>query len=129
VSPASQTSLPAADPVSQTVEWRLNLSAADGAGQVPGRQVRVRFVGTALPGSQRLLVPASALLRRGELTGVYVVAPKGDGQPAGFALRAVRTGATHGDAGVEVLAGLKAGDRVALDPVRAGLAGAVPAAQ
>ncbi|MBE0586598.1 MAG: efflux transporter periplasmic adaptor subunit, partial [Hydrogenophaga sp.] len=32
-------------------------------------------------------------------------------------------------AGVEVLAGLKAGDRVALDPVRAGLAGAQPAAK
>ena len=46
----------------------------------------------------------------------------------GFALRAVRTGATHGD-GVEVLAGLKAGDQVALDPVRAGLAGAQPAAK
>ena len=130
VSPASQTSLPAADPVSQTVEWRLNLSDADGAGQVPGRQVRVRFVGgTAQPNNQRLLVPESALLRRGELTGVYVVSNKGEGQPAGFALRAVRTGAVHGAAGVEVLAGLKAGDRVALDPVRAGLSGAVPAAQ
>ncbi|MDO9568700.1 MAG: efflux RND transporter periplasmic adaptor subunit [Hydrogenophaga sp.] len=130
VTPASQTSLPAADPVSQTVEWRLDLSAADGAGQVPGRQVRVRFVGgTAQPDSQRLLVPEAALLRRGELTGVYVVSSKGEGQPAGFALRAVRTGAAHGSAGVEVLAGLKAGDRVALDPVRAGLSGAVPAAQ
>lgn len=130
VSPASQTSLPAADPVSQTVEWRLNLSDADGAGQVPGRQVRVRFVGgTAQPDNQRLLVPEAALLRRGELTGVYVVSSKGEGQPAGFALRAVRTGAAHGSAGVEVLAGLKAGDRVALDPVRAGLSGAVPAAQ
>lgn len=129
VTPASQTSLPGADPVSQTVEWRLDLSAADGAGQVPGRQVRVRWVGAAQPGSPRLLVPAAALLRRGELTGVYVVAAPGDGQPAQFALRAVRTGATHGAAGVEVLAGLKAGDRVALDPVRAGLSGAVPAAQ
>lgn len=127
---ASQTSLPAADPVSQTVEWRLDLSAADGAGQVPGRQVRVRFVGgTAQPDSQRLLLPDAALLRRGELTAVYVVISKGEGQPAGFALRAVRTGAAHGGAGVEVLAGLKAGDRVALDPVRAGLSGAVPAAQ
>ena len=130
VRPASQTSLPAADPVSQTVEWRLDLSAADGAGQVPGRQVRVRFVGgTAQPDSQRLLLPDAALLRRGELTAVYVVISKGEGQPAGFALRAVRTGAVHGSAGVEVLAGLKAGDRVALDPVRAGLSGAVPAAQ
>ncbi len=129
VSPASQTRLPAADPVSQTVEWRLNLSTADAADQVPGRQVRVRFVGSAQTDSPRLLLPAAALLRRGELTGVYVVSSKGEGQPAGFALRAVRTGAAHGAAGVEILAGLKAGDRVALDPVRAGLSGAVPATQ
>ena len=124
VQPASVTSLPAADPVSQTVEWRLDLSAADGASQVPGRQVRVRFVIDAE--QQRLVVPESALLRRGELTAVYVVVPRAEGQPAGFALRAVRTGASHGEAGLEVLAGLKAGDRVALDPVRAGLAGATP---
>jgi len=121
VQPVARTSLPAADAVSQTVEWRLDLSAADGAGQVPGRQTQVRFVGGE---SQRLVVPSSALLRRGELTGVYVVTPRGEGQ-SGFALRAVRAGATHGD-GVEVLAGLKAGDQVALDPVRAGLAGATP---
>ena len=125
VSPAAKTTVPAADPVSQTVEWRLNLSDADGAGQVPGRQVKVRFVGSAAQvAPQRLVVPATALLRRGELTGVYVVTAKGDAAK-GFALRAVRTGATHGE-GVEVLAGLKAGDQVALDPVRAGLAGATP---
>ncbi len=129
VVPASTSSVPAADPVSQTVEWRLNLSEADGANQVPGRQTRVRFVGgNAQASSQRLVLPATALLRRGELTGVYVVTNKGEGQPEGFALRAVRTGATHGD-GVEVLAGLKAGDRVALDPVRAGLSGAQPVAK
>jgi RND family efflux transporter MFP subunit len=129
VVPASRSSVPAADPVSQTVEWRLNLSEADGANQVPGRQTKVRFVGgSAQTGSQRLVVPATALLRRGELTGVYVVSTKGEGQPEGFALRAVRTGATYGD-GVEVLAGLKAGDRVALDPVRAGLTGAQPVAK
>ena len=125
VQPVARTSLPAADAVSQTVEWRLDLSAADGAGQVPGRQTQVRFVGGE---SQRLVVPSSALLRRGELTGVYVVTPRGEGQ-SGFALRAVRAGASHGEAGVEILSGLKAGDRVALDPVRAGLAGARPAAQ
>lgn len=125
VAPVSKTTVPAADPVSQTVEWRLNLSDADGAGQVPGRQVKVRFVGSAAQTApQRLVVPATALLRRGELTGVYVVTAKGDAAK-GFALRAVRTGATHGE-GVEVLAGLKAGDQVALDPVRAGLAGATP---
>jgi len=124
VKPSTRISLPAADPVSQTVEWRLDLSATDGAGQVPGRQVRVRFVGG--DAQQRLVLPESALLRRGELTGVYVVASRGEGEPAGFALRAVRTGASHGAAGVEILAGLKAGDRVALDPVRAGLTGARP---
>lgn len=128
VSPAAKTTVPAADPVSQTVEWRLNLSDADGAGQVPGRQVKVRFVGsTAQAAPQRLVVPATALLRRGELTGVYVVTARGE-SARGFALRAVRTGPTHGD-GVEVLAGLKAGEQVALDPVRAGLSGATPAAQ
>ena len=115
VAPVARTRLPAADPVSQTIEWRLDLSPEHAAQQVPGQQVRVRFVA----GSQeRLVVPASALLRRGELTGVYVVTP------AGFALRAVRAGSDHGEAGVEVLSGVKAGDRVALDPVRAGLAGA-----
>lgn len=128
VVPASKTTVPAADPVSQTVEWRLNLSDADGAGQVPGRQVKVRFIGSAAQAvPQRLVVPATAVLRRGELTGVYVVTAKGE-SAKGFALRAVRTGATHGD-GVEVLAGLKAGDQVALDPVRAGLSGAQPAAK
>lgn len=125
VQPVSQTALPTADPVSQTVEWRLDLSEADGAGQVPGRQVQVRFVGAD---AQRLVVPASALLRRGELTAVYVVTPRADGTQ-GFALRAVRAGASHDEAGVEVFSGLKAGDRVALDPVKAGLAGARPAAQ
>ncbi len=127
VKPVASTSLPAADPVSQTVEWRLDLSAADGANQVPGRQVRVRFVGNSE--QQRLTVPASALVRRGELTAVYLVSPRGEGQPSGFSLRAVRTGSGHGEAGVEVLSGLKSGDRVALDPVRAGLSGAEPAAQ
>lgn len=108
------------------MEWRLNLSEADSADQVPGRQVKVRFVGRAIQAApQRLLVPAVALLRRGELTGVYRVSSKGEGQAAGFALRAVRTGATYGD-NVEVLAGLKAGDQVALDPIRAGLSGASP---
>jgi multidrug efflux pump subunit AcrA (membrane-fusion protein) len=43
-------------------------------------------------------------------------------------LRPVRIGASLGN-DVEVLAGLKPGDRVATEPVKAGLAGAMPAAQ
>lgn len=123
VTPEKRTSLPAADAVSQTVEWRLDLSEADGADQVPGRNVQVRFVGAAAANApQRLVVPASAVLRRGELTAVYLATA--EGQPTAFVLRAVRLGADHGEAGVGVLSGLRAGDRVALDPVRAGLSGA-----
>lgn len=119
VQPATATRLPAADPVSQTIEWRLELSPADAGQQVPGQQVQVRF----LAGQQeRLVVPAQALLRRGELTAVYV-ASRAD-SASGFVLRAVRVGAPHGDAGVEVLSGVKAGELVALDPVRASLNGA-----
>lgn len=115
VAPVRQTRLPAADPVSQTVEWRLDLAPEHAALAVPGQQTRVRFVaGDAM----RLVVPSGAVLRRGELTALYVASP------TGFVLRAVRLGPDHGAAGVEVLAGVKAGDRVALDPVRAGLAGA-----
>ena len=57
------------------------------------------------------------MLRRGELTAVYVALAQG------FALRAVRVGPATGGM-VDVLSGLAAGERVALDPVRAGLQGA-----
>ncbi len=123
VAPATQTALPGADPVSQTVEWRLDLPAAAANGLLPGQTVQVRFTGAATPATvaQRLVLPAGALLQRGELTAVYVV------EQQQFVLRAVRTGADLGAAGVEVLAGLKAGERVAADAVKAGLAGATPA--
>lgn len=129
VAPVSRTALPAADPVSQTVEWRLDLAADVSAGLVPGQQVQVRFVSSQ---AQRLTVPTQAVFRRGELTAVYVVRSKeaaGAGQSGAFVLRAVRLGAAHGSAGYEVLSGLAGGERVALDPVRAGLAGASAATQ
>lgn len=130
VEPASRSEVPGADAISQTVEWRLELPAAvagappAGAAKalMPGMAVRVRFTGAeAEPAPARvtvLTVPAAALLRRGELTAVYAL------QDRQFVLKPVRLGATLGDA-VEVLAGLKPGERIALDPVRAGLAGAV----
>lgn len=124
VQPVARTTLPSADPVAQTVEWRLDLSAQAAQGLVPGQQTTVRFAssqGVAASGA-RLMIPAAAVLRRGELNAVYVAVGKG------FALRAVRLGADHGARGVEVLAGLKAGEHIALDPIKAGLTGAVPAA-
>jgi RND family efflux transporter MFP subunit len=115
IRPSQISHLPMADAVSQTVEWRLELPATAAKGLMPGQQLRVRF---AAGQSQRLVIPASAVLRRGELTAVYVVSNKG------FALKAIRLGSEHGAQGIEVLAGLSDTDRVALDPVRAGLTGA-----
>jgi len=115
VRPIRSTRLPGADPVSQTIEWRLELPAQAATGLMPGQQLTVRF---AAGQKQRLMVPSSAVLRRGELTAVYAVSDKG------FVLKAVRLGGDHGPQGFEVLAGLKDKDQVALDPVKAGLAGA-----
>jgi hypothetical protein len=97
--PERPTELASADPVSQTVEWRLDLPArlaVTGAG--PGG--RVHFSGAAPPRPVAIdAAPApAAVLRRGELNAVYVA--QGDG----FALRAVRLGACGAD-GIDVLAG------------------------
>lgn len=115
VKPANQQAVGAADPVSQTMTLKLDVPIDAAAKMIPGQSTRVRFVAGA---AQRLVVPTAAVLKRGEVTGVYVATADG------FALKAVRLGADHGDAGVEVLAGLKVGDAVAVDAVKAGLAGA-----
>jgi multidrug efflux pump subunit AcrA (membrane-fusion protein) len=60
-----------------------------------------------------LLVPASAMVERSEVTGVYVVGADGR-----VALRQVRAGRRI-DGRVEILAGLDAGEKVATDPVAA----------
>lgn len=121
-SPKARTAVPSADPVSQTTEWRLELSANDAMQLVPGQQAHVRFVQSQGAAATRLWVPPSAVVRRGELTGVYVWSG------SGFSLRAIRTGANPGPEGVEVLTGLRAGDQIALDPVRATQPNASPAA-
>ena len=127
VTPARGNDLPGADPVSQTVEWRLDLPAAATVAAIPGQSVRVRFGGADVPGGSAAaaapVVPSAAVLRRGELTAVYVV------QGERFVLRAVRTGAERPGAQVEVLAGLRPGDRIASDAVRAGLADSTPASK
>lgn len=123
VAPLRRTELATADPVSQTIEWRLDLPADALAGVMPGQMVRVRFEGgkPASVDAAPLRVPAAAVLRRGELNAVYAV--RGEQ----FVLRAVRLGADRGAAGIEVLAGLKPGERIAADALQAGLADARPA--
>ena len=119
VAPSAQQGVGAADPVSQTLTWKMDVPAAQALQLLPGQSTRVRFVGGQ---AQRTVLPQSAVLRRGELTGVYLASGQG------FVLRAVRLGSVHGEQ-VEVLAGLQPGDAVAVNAVQAGLAQAKPLAQ
>jgi RND family efflux transporter MFP subunit len=108
------TIVPSADPRTHTTRIRLELPA-DARGVYPGAYARAHFV---VGKATRLLVPRAAVIRRSEVTAVYVVDDAGAPR-----LRQVRLGAAGDERHVEVLAGLKPGERVALDPVKAGMAG------
>lgn len=115
---SAYTVLPALDQRTHTSTIRVNLPAD--AQLAPGMSARAWFaVGKAM----KLLVPAAAVLRRSELTAVYVVDAKG-----GVHLRQVRLGAAVASGELEVLSGLAAGERVALDPIKAGMVAQTPAA-
>ena len=101
--------LPAADPRTQTVEVRARMPA-DAGRLIPGQFARLHL---STGPRTRLSVPAGAILRRGEVTAVYVR----DGE--GFRMRQIRPGESLDDGRVEVLAGVAEGEPVALDPVRA----------
>jgi RND family efflux transporter MFP subunit len=105
------TIFPFAHSASNTFTVRIELPQGQFA-LYPGMFVKVAFV---IGDAERLLVPTRALLRRSEVTGVYVVSEEGD-----VRLRQVRAGNTFDDR-TEILAGLGEGERVALDTVRAGI--------
>jgi multidrug efflux pump subunit AcrA (membrane-fusion protein) len=104
------TFFPIADPASNTFTVRVDLPTGS-ATLYPGMFVKVGFV---IGETQRLLIPAAAVVYRSELTAVYRVY----GDEAN--LQQVRLGRRYGD-DVEVLAGLTDGEIVATDPVRAGV--------
>jgi len=101
--------LPTVDAATHTVQLRIALPTTL-QGLAPGLFARVWLQAAAAGAPSRLYVPASAVLRRAELTGVYVL----DAQGAPV-LRQVRLGRAQGNS-VEVLSGVSAGERVALDP-------------
>ena len=106
----SLTFFPVADTGSNTFRVRVNLP--DGAATLyPGMFVKVGFV---IGETRRLLVPAGAIVRRSELSAVYV----SDGDR--LTLRQVRLGRSY-DGSIEVLAGLDAGEIIAADPVEAAI--------
>lgn len=111
----SITVVPTADPRTHSTQVRLELPG-DAQGILPGVFARAHFV---VGKAARLMAPREALVRRSELTAVYVIDAQGAPQ-----LRQVRVGEASDENGIEVLAGVRAGERVALDPVRAGMAAA-----
>lgn len=111
---ASTKVQPLADARTHGTEARVYLPANE-EGIYPGMFVRAHFVVGKV---KKLMVPASAVLRRSEVVAVYVVDTKGATK-----LRQVRLGEASADGGVEVLAGLNPGEKVALEPIKAGMAG------
>jgi len=114
----SVTVVPSADPRTHTTQVRLDLQD-NAKGLLPGVFARAHFITSRAP---RLMVPRQSVLRRSEVTAVYVVDDKG--APS---LRQVRLGTASDESGVEVLAGLRTGEKVALEPVKAGMVPATAA--
>jgi RND family efflux transporter MFP subunit len=109
----SLTFFPYADP--KTNAFKVRIELAEGAQDLfPGMFVKVAFV----IGQQQgvVSVPETAVVVRSEVIGVYVI--NADGKPA---LRQIRLGKKLDDNNISVLAGVDAGETIALDPVQAAI--------
>ena len=103
---------PAADAQSHSFKVLVDLPNGD-YNLFPGTLIKVAFVSGE---TEQLLVPASAIAQRGEVTGVYVVTPQS------IELRMVHLGTKTLDNRYPVLAGLRAGEQLATDPIAAAIA-------
>jgi RND family efflux transporter MFP subunit len=106
------TVLPSADTATHTVKVRIDLPE-NLSGVIPGIYARAYF---STGEARKLVIPYSAVQRRSEVTGVYVVDAKNR-----VSLRQLRLGEPTAKGEVEVLAGLNPGETIALDPVKAGI--------
>jgi len=106
--PTHVEKLPTLDAATHTVQIRADLPASL-EGAAPGQFARL-WLPLASGREPSLWVPAQAVVRRAEMTGLYVL--DAAGQPL---LRQVRLGRSDGER-VEVLSGLASGERVATDP-------------
>lgn len=105
------TVLPSADTATHTVKVRIDLPT-NLEGVIPGMFARAHFsVGSA----RKLTIPVSAVVRRSEVTAVYVV------NQDKVSMRQIRLGTPNARGQIEVLAGLNPGDTIALEPVKAGI--------
>ena len=108
---AKITIFPFANPGSNTFQVRIELPAGI-PDLFPGMFVKSAFV-TGV--KNELVVPRKAVVYRSEVTALYVIDDKGDIQ-----FRYIRPGHPTEDGMIAVIAGLSAGEMVALDPIAAG---------
>lgn len=106
------TIFPIADQASNTFEVRLDLPEGI-KGLFPGMFVKASLVTGE---KQVLMVPQQSIVYRSEVTAVYVVADDGS-----INFRHVRLGSAS-NSWQTVLSGLVEGEKVALDPIKAGIA-------
>lgn len=105
------TIFPIADRASNTFKVRLDLPAGI-KGLFPGMFVKASLVTGE---KQVLMVPVQSVVHRSEVTAVYVLADNGR-----ISFRHVRLGSKR-DGSQVILSGLTEGEKVVLDPIRAGV--------
>lgn len=110
IGPVAMIVQPVTDPRTHTGTVWLDLPGSV-SGISPGSFARVRFAASGASTAKKLLVPAQAVAYRSEVAGVYVIDAQGV-----IRFRQLRLGEAVGR-DIEVLAGLQAGERIALDPV------------
>ena len=106
------TIFPIADHASNTFKVRLDLPAGI-KGLFPGMFVKTSLITGE---KQVLMVPQESIVYRSEVTAVYVILDDGT-----INFRHVRLGNASNGSQV-ILSGLSAGENVALDPIKAGIA-------
>ena len=111
--------VPAADPGSRTFTVRIELPVNSG---LRSGQYGKAFLSAGSAGKREiLLAPAAAVVRRGQLTGIYVVDGKGIARlrlvTLGRQIARQKSGEMAGDR-YEILSGLRAGETIVTDGTR-----------
>ncbi len=104
--------VPAADPASRTYLIKISIALPGGNQQIirSGLYGKARFITGQ---TEAITIPLKAVVERGQLTSVYVVDQSGIAR-----MRLVKTGKTYSDR-VEVLSGLREGEQIVIDGVKA----------
>ncbi len=100
---------PMADPGRHTVKVKFDLPSS--APAAPGMYAEVMVLDTTTPAEIRPVVPISALVRRGSLPAIFVATEEGKTE-----LRLLRVGERVDAEHIAVLSGVRAGERVIVNP-------------